>query len=158
MTFRLATREFDAGKSGRNKELMRNIVEEGRPTGLLAFVKKEAVGWIAVAPREDYVKIENSRSLKRIDNKPVWSITCFFIRKEYRRKGFSVALIKGVIVYAVKKKIKILEAYPVIPYADKVSAPFLWTGILSAFLKNGFRIVQQNGRSKAMVRLDLSIG
>ena len=44
--------------------------------------ENEAIGWMALAPREDYIKIENARSLKRIDDKPVWSITCLFIKKK----------------------------------------------------------------------------
>jgi len=64
-------------------------------------------------------------------------------------------MIKGVIDYAKKKKIKTLEAYPAIPYSDKVPAPFLWVGILSAFTKNGFEVIQQNGKSRAMVRLQM---
>jgi len=60
-----------------------------------------------------------------------------------------------VIEHARKKKIKTLEAYPVIPYSDKVSAPFLWAGILSSFLGNDFTIVQMNGRTKAIVRLEI---
>ncbi len=54
-----------------------------------------------------------------------------------------------------KNKIKTLEAYPVIPYSNKVPAAFLWFGVLSAFTNNGFKVVQQNGKSRAMVRLDV---
>jgi GNAT superfamily N-acetyltransferase len=155
MVFRLPAKEFEVNKFAGNKRRLKDIVDAGRPTGLLAIIDKQPVGWIAFAPREDYIKIENSRSLKRIDEKPVWSITCFFIKREFRKQGFSAKLIAGVVGYARKKKIRTLEAYPVIPYADKVSAPFLWTGVLSAFLENDFTIVQMNGKSKAMVRLEV---
>jgi GNAT superfamily N-acetyltransferase len=155
MTFRLATKDYKQNKFEGNKKLMKNIVERGLPTGLIATIENEPVGWIALAPREHYLKIENSRSLKRIDQKPVWSITCFYTEKKCRRKGLSSMMIRGAIDFAKKHKIKVLEAYPAIPYSGKVSAPFLWTGILSAFLGNGFKIVQKYGVSKAMVRLEL---
>jgi len=132
------------------------------PQGLIASMNNEPVGWIAMAPREDYMRLENSRVFKRIDDKPVWSITCFFIRKEFRHKGLSQQLIRGAIDFAKNlpagkagKKIKILEAYPAIPYAEKVPHPFLWVGVLSSFLKNGFKIVRQNSKSRAMVRIEL---
>jgi hypothetical protein len=35
-------------------------------------------------PREDFIKLENSRVHKRIDNNIVWSIPCFFIHKDFR--------------------------------------------------------------------------
>jgi GNAT superfamily N-acetyltransferase len=155
MSFRVPTHEFEAGKGRSNREEMKSIVEQGRPVGLMAFQNQEPRGWIAFAPREDYIKIERSRSLKRIDEKPVWSITCLFIKREYRRKKFSAILIRGVIEYARQNRIETLEAYPVIPYSDAVSAPFLWTGILSVFLDCGFLMLRQYGKTKAMVRLDL---
>ncbi len=155
MTFRLPTKEFRANKFAGNKGLIKRIVDSGMPVGLVGIVNNNPFGWIAFAPREHYIKIENSRSLKRIDQRPVWSITCFFIEKEYRRKGFSAIMIRGAIEFAGKNKISILEAYPAIPYSDKVSPPFLWTGVLSAFLENGFKVVHQYGKSKAMVRLEL---
>jgi len=61
-------------------------------------------------------------------------------------------MIQGVIEYAGKNNIKTLEAYPVIPYAEKVPPPFLWVGVLSAFTRNGFVVVKQNGKSKTIVR------
>ena len=155
MYFRMSSTEFRNGKYEGHKGRMHEIVKAGKPTGLIATLNEEAVGWIAVAPREDYRRIENSRVFRRLDDKAVWSVTCFFIKKEFRNKGLSEQMIKGLIDYAKKKKIKTLEAYPAIPYSDKVPAPFLWVGILSAFTKSGFQIIQQNGKSRAMVRLDV---
>src|SRR5262245_51752684 len=97
MTFRLPTKEFEANKYDGNKMLMKQLVDEGKPIGLIAMQDDQTAGWIAFAPREDYIKIENSKAFERMDKKPVWSITCFFIKKEYRRNGFSKLLIKGVI-------------------------------------------------------------
>jgi GNAT superfamily N-acetyltransferase len=155
MYFRLPYKTFQKNKPDGNKKLMKQLVNKGMPQGLIAFIDKQPAGWIAFAPREDYMKIENSRVFKRIDDKPVWSITCFFVKKEFRHKGLSRHLIKGAVDFARKKKIKILEAYPAIPYAENVPHPFLWVGVLSSFIKNGFKIVQQHNKSRAMVRLVL---
>jgi GNAT superfamily N-acetyltransferase len=155
MVFRLPTKTFQANKPDGNKKLMKQLMNKEKPVGLIATLDHEPVGWIALAPREDYCKLENTRAFKRIDAKPVWSITCFLVKKEFRREGLSQQLIKGAIDFARRKKIKILEAYPAIPYEEKVPPPFLWVGILSSFLKNGFQVVRQNGKSRAMVRLEL---
>jgi len=157
MSPRLSSKEFSENKYDGNKKSMQNLVNANKPTGLMATYKNEPVGWIALAPREDYTRIERSRALKKIDDKPVWSITCFFVKKEFRKMGLSQSLIKGAVAYAKKNKIKTLEAYPFIPYSDKVPAAFLWFGILSAFTNNGFKVVRQNSKSRAMVRLDVSI-
>ena len=155
MFFRLPYKDFQANKPDGNKKLMKQFVNKGMPQGLIASINNDPVGWIAMAPREDYMKIGNSRVFKRIDDKQIWSITCFFIKKEFRHKGLSQQLIKGAVDFAKKKKIKTLEAYPAIPYSEKVPPPFLWVGVLSSFIKNGFKIVQQNSKSRAMVRIDL---
>ena len=153
MYFKLSAKDFPNDKYEGHKGRMYDLVKAAKPTGLIATYNKRAVGWIAFAPRKDYIRIENSRAFKRIDDKPVWSITCFFIKKEFRKMGLSEQMVKGIVDYARKKKIKTLEAYPAIPYSDKVPPPFLWVGILSAFTKNGFEVVQQNGKSRTMVRL-----
>ena len=155
MSFRLPSATFKQNKYDGNKKLFKQLVCAGKPTGLLAIYHNEAIGWVALSPREDLLKIENSRSLKRIDDKPVWSVSCFFVKKEYRHRGLSRLLLQGVVEYARQQNISTLEAYPAIPYASKVPAPFLWTGILSAFTGNGFTIVQKNGNSKAMVRMEV---
>jgi GNAT superfamily N-acetyltransferase len=155
MYFRLPYKIFQENKPDGNKKLIKKLANNDMPLGLIAFMNKKPFGWIALAPREDYIRIESSRVFKRIDDKPVWSITCFFIKKEYRRMGLSHQLIKGAVDFAKKKKIKILEAYPAIPYNEKVPHPFLWVGVLSSFIKNGFKIVKQSSKSRAMVRLEL---
>ena len=155
MFFRLPYKVFQENKPDGNKKMIRQLVNKGKPQGLIASMNDEPIGWIAMAPREDYLKLENARVFKRIDDKPVWSITCFFIKKQFRHRGVSQQLIKGAIDFAKKKKIKTLEAYPAIPYAEKVPHAFLWVGVLSSFLKNGFTIVQQNSKSRAMVRIEL---
>ena len=156
MLFRLPYKEFQANKPDGNKKLMQEIVCKSGHTGLIALYKKDPIGWIAFAPREEYQKIEKSRTLKRIDDKPVWSITCFFIRKEFRRMGVSQMMIKKVIEFARTQHIHTLEAYPAVPYDGKVPPPFLWVGVLSAFLKNGFKIVRQSSKSRAMVRREIN--
>ena len=156
MSFRLSRWEFERQKGAGNKRAMKKLVTSGAPVGLLAFLHREPIGWLALAPREDYPRLENSRVHKRIDDEPVWSIPCFFVAKEYRRQGMSVAMLKGAIAYAKKQKIKILEAYPVIPYSQNMPAPFAWIGFLSSFKKAGFEIVDRTSKSRPMVRYYLS--
>ena len=155
MYFRLPNKVFQDNKPAGNKKMIKQLVKKGMPQGLIASMNKEPVGWIAMAPREDYMRLGNTRIFKPIDDKPVWSITCFFIKREFRHMGLSQQLIKGAIDFAKKKKIKTLEAYPAIPYDKHVPHPFLWVGVLSSFIKNGFSIVRQSSKSRAMVRIDL---
>jgi GNAT superfamily N-acetyltransferase len=156
MYYRLSKADFDKGKAGNvNKNRMKKVVWSGKPTGLLAMYQGEAVAWLALAPREDFVKLKKSRVHKPIDDKPVWSIPCFFVDRKFRRKGLSVALLEGAVAYAKRKKIKILEAYPVIPTQKKWPDSFLWVGLLKSFDRAGFKVVDRTSRSRPMVRFNV---
>ena len=153
MYFRLKKEDFVAGKQNDgNKERMKLLVWDNKPTGVLGFYDGQPVGWCAFAPREDYMKIENSRVHKRIDNMPVWSITCFFIDKEFRRMGISVAMLRGVIDYARTQGIKIIEAYPTIPTKEPLPDSFAWIGLYKSFERAGFEIADRTSKNRPMVR------
>ena len=153
MYYRLRKTDFYEGKSeDGNKNALKEIVWQDKPTGMLGFYEDEAIAWCAFAPREDFMKLENSRAHKRIDDKAVWSIPCFFIRKEFRRNGVSVALLKGVIQYAKENGIKIIEAYPTIPTQAKLPDSFAWIGLYKSFERAGFEIVDRTSKNRPMVR------
>ena len=153
MFYRLKQADFKAGKvNDINKNRMKELVWGEKPVGLIAIYEGQAIAWCAFAPREDYLKLENSRVHKRIDDKPVWSIPCFFIDKKFRRKGVSVALLKGVIEYARKNKIGIVEAYPTIPTQEKLPDAFVWIGLYKSFERAGFEIVDRKSKNRPMVR------
>jgi GNAT superfamily N-acetyltransferase len=153
MYYRLTKSDFNEGKADEgNKRAMKELVWEGKPTGLLGFYEGQAIAWCAFAPREDFMKLEKSRVHKRIDDKPVWSIPCFFIDKNFRRNGISVALLKGAINYAREKCIKIIEAYPAIPTQEKLPDSFAWIGLYKSFERAGFEIADRKSKNRPMVR------
>ncbi|SMO71649.1 GNAT family N-acetyltransferase [Solitalea koreensis] len=152
MSFRLKRADFEEGKGQSNKDAMKELVFDNRMTGLLAFYEGEAIAWLSMSPREEFVKLENSRIHKRIDNTAVWSIPCFFIAKPFRRNGVSMELLKAAIQFAKEKNIKVLEAYPTIPYNPKMPDTFAWIGFLSSFEKAEFQIVDQKSKNRPMVR------
>ena len=153
MYYRLSKTDFVEGKSDDgNKNAMKEIVWHNKPAGILGFYEGLPIAWCAFAPREDFMKLEKSRVHKRIDDKSVWSIPCFFIDKKFRRLGVSVALLKGVISYAGKNGIKIIEAYPTIPTQDKLPDSFAWIGLYKSFERAGFEIVDRTSNNRPMVR------
>lgn len=153
MYYRLSKAEFLEGKAdGGNKEAMQSLVQSNLPTGILAFYEGLPVAWCAFAPREHFLKLEKSRVHKRIDNQPVWSIPCFFVAKNFRRQGISVALLKGVIGYAQAQGIKIIEAYPTIPTTETLPDSFAWIGLYKSFERAGFEIVDRTSKNRPMVR------
>jgi GNAT superfamily N-acetyltransferase len=137
MIWRLTRSEFERQKGEKNKQAMKTIVESGEVPGILALFHGQAIGWCSVAPRERFPALDRSRINKRIDDQPVWSITCFFIEKNHREKGLSIQLIKAAIAYVKKQGGKILEAYPVEPKKERAPAVFFGRVWQRRFKKQG---------------------
>jgi GNAT superfamily N-acetyltransferase len=153
MYYRLSKAEFEEGKvEDENKRRMKEIIWSDKPVGLIGLIDGLPVAWCAFAPREDFIKLEKSRVHKRIDNREVWSIPCFFIDKHYRNSGISVQLLLGAIDYARQIGIKIIEAYPTIPTKDRIPDSFAWIGLYKSFERAGFETVDRTSRNRPMVR------
>ncbi len=152
MAWRLKNKDFQNGKGENNKKAMKKLAKSKESVGIIVYVNNEPAAWCSVAPREQFVKLENSRVWKRIDEEPVWSVSCLFLAKQFRRKGLSTEVIKCAIELCRTKGIKIIEAYPVEPYADSIPAAFAWTGIPSAFVKAGFKEVERRSETKPIMR------
>lgn len=102
--------------------------------------------------KEHFIKLEKSRVHKRIDDRPVWSIPCFFIDKAFRRQDVSIELLKGVIGYAKENNISIIEAYPTTPTTESIADSFAWIGLYKSFERAGFKIVDRTSKNRPMVR------
>lgn len=152
MLWRLKRSEFENGKGQGNRDAMRTIVESGVVPGILAYAKDAPIAWCSVAPREDFPALERSRIMKKIDDTPVWSISCFFIDKGYRKQGVSTWLIRAAIDYVRRRRGKTLEAYPVAPKKKHTTPAFAWTGLASAFQKVGFIECARRSETRPIMR------
>jgi len=152
MWWKLSRKEWTAGKGTKNKNSLKKFVKSGISPGIIAYDGATPVGWCALEPRENYPVLAKSRSLKPIDDQPVWSITCFFVTKDYRRKGLSVKLLDAAAKFAKGQKARILEGYPSVVRKDDVPGPFIWTGTESAFKQAGFVEVARPSASRRIMR------
>jgi len=152
MWWRLTRSEFKENQGERNKDAFKKIIDSGEIPGILAYVKDQPVGWCSIAPRETFPKLERSRILKRVDDKSVWSVACFFISKAFRRKGISVELLKVAVNYAIEQGAKIVEGYPVEPRKNRTPDPFAFTGLASAFRKVGFVEIIRRSETRPIMR------
>ena len=102
----------------------------------------EAVGWISLAPRDEYERLESSKVLARLDDAPVWSIVCFVVGAKSRGQGVATALLRAAIDYARKNGATVLEAYPVSATRGRVRAADAFHGSQSMFEKQGFKVAE----------------
>lgn len=146
-------KEYDVKrKDGRTKSEMKKIVKKNLQPGILAYDNDIPVGWIAIQPRDNYLVLANSRVLKPVDDKKVWSIVCFFTHKDYRRKGLSTELIKNAVLSAKKRGAKIVEGYPIHTKNKNTAPVFIYTGTYSAYVKAGFKEVARRSETRPIMR------
>lgn len=151
MFWKLRGKAFDEAAGEEARQMQKSIVDSGVAPGLLAYSHGDIVGWIAVEPRSAYPRLAHSRVLKPVDDKEVWSITCFFIAKPYRRQGVTVGLLKAAVEHVRQKGGRIVEGYPVDAKKD-MPAPFIFTGTASAFAQAGFTEVARNSPTRPIFR------
>jgi len=136
----------------KNKIAFREIVKGGPPPGLIAFDGDLAVGWCQLTPRNELLWLDRSSRLKRLDDLPVWSLSCFYIRIGYRRKGVSAALIAAALKAAKRAKAPALEAYPL----DATKTPSTSsTGFATTFARAGFKTIACRTPPRPIMRHDL---
>jgi GNAT superfamily N-acetyltransferase len=118
MEFRRDSREFGRNWGEGNRKALRELVGE-RPTGLLAYSDGNAVGWCAVAPKENYTRFQRSWIARPVGGAEppdgTWSVVCFFIHRGYRRRGVAKQLLAGAVKYAAEHGAPAIEGYPVRP-------------------------------------------
>lgn len=155
MWLRLSRAQFAAQKGEGNRRALRRLVRTGRPPGLLAYADGHAVGWCSVAPREEFLRLETSRTLRRVDDRPVWSVVCFFVAKPWRRRGVTVALLQAAVEHARRHGATIVEGYPVAPKTPEMPGVFAWPGLVAAFRRAGFTEVARRSATRPIMRISV---
>jgi len=147
MFWRLPRKQFQQNCTNcgeANRQALRALVQGGLVPGLIGYRSRHPVAWCSVAPREDFPSLERSRILKRVDDRPVWSIVCFYIAKTERKRGCMLKAIQAAVEFARQSGAKLVEAYPTL--VDRHHAPGdLYMGSLETFLKAGFTKVAPRG-------------
>jgi len=158
MYFRLPRSEFDRRVGASNRRALQRLVAGGRKPGLLAYLDGEPAGWVALAPRTDYPLLARSRILAPVDERPAWSVVCFFVARAARGHDVTVALLRQAAVFARKQGAPCLEGYPVDTSRGRIPDTFAYHGVASAFERAGFREVMRRSPTRPIMRLELERG
>jgi len=153
MLWRLTRKKFESQKGRGNRRAMKAIIDAGKMPGILAISRGKPIAWCSVAPRENFPALGRSRILKPVDGQPVWSISCLFVDKAYRRKGLSTQMIRAAVDFVKKQGGPVVEAYPVEPRKDKMPDVFAWTGLASSFAQAGFVECARRSETRPIMRL-----
>jgi GNAT superfamily N-acetyltransferase len=155
MFWKMESAEYNLLRGDGTHAMIKARVDAGEIPGLLAYDGEIPVGWVAVEPRVDYPRLAHSRVLKPFDEAEVWSVTCFFTARAYRRKGVTVALLRAAVEFVAAKGGKVVEGYPVEPKGENAPAPFVFTGLPAAFQKVGFTEVARHSPTRPIFRYSI---
>jgi GNAT superfamily N-acetyltransferase len=132
------------------KRAMGTVVRAGREPGLLAYDDGSPVGWISIAPREEFDAILRSPQYRpRDDEEGVWSIVCLTIDRPARERGVARVLVDAAVEHAFGRGAFAVEAYP------HVSDPKDYMGSVPLYEGAGFTRVR-DANKRAIYRRDAS--
>ncbi len=129
---------------------MRSRVADGGPVGILGYLEGEPVAWCSIAPRPTYRRLGGPDDFADAPDK-VWSLVCFFVKRQLRGRGATEQLLMAAIEEARRSGAKIVEAYPV----DPQSPSYRFMGFVDTFRKAGFKEVGTAGLRRHVLRLAL---
>lgn len=159
--YRLSSSDFNKLKGKQRPEFVRNLCAQDYAPGMLAYLDGVPVGWCAIGPRAEMERLERSRTIPKVDQRPVWSLVCFVVRPGYRRRGVARALLEAAIGYARSRAVVALESYAVETSGARIRGTSAYVGTTKLFEEAGFtRILETQGRSgglpRWLMRLELS--
>lgn len=154
MFFRQTSAEYADRAGEANRTQMQKLVQRNRMPGLLAYADGEPVGWVSVAPREQFGRVERSPLFKRETPEPgVWSIVCFFVHRSHRGRGVASELVKAAVKHAVRKGARVVEGYPFDPaHKSRWNSAEAYIGTVDMFRACGFEEVRRAKPARPLMR------
>ncbi len=132
------------------KRAMGKLVRDGGEPGLLAYDGKEPVGWVSLAPREEFTALVRSpqyRPREAGGGDAVWSLVCFTVDRHAQRQGVARALLAAAVEHAFARGASSLEAYP------HKNEHTNYMGHVGLFRAAGFSPVRETSK-RAIMRLE----
>ncbi|MGL4574852.1 MAG: GNAT family N-acetyltransferase [Burkholderiaceae bacterium] len=148
MAWRATAEEKKGASNAARKQAMKSRVQASVPVGVLGYLDQQPVAWCSVAPSTTYQRLRKDE----MPSEDVWSIVCFFVRREYRGRGLTKTILEAAVQHAKKHGAKVVEGYPV----DRDSPSYRFMGFVPMFEDAGFQEVARAGTRRHVVRRDLA--
>ncbi|MGH9246218.1 MAG: GNAT family N-acetyltransferase [Acidimicrobiales bacterium] len=151
MYWRVTSADFAAEAGAGLRQRLRRLVVDGREPGLLAYEDGEPVGWVAVAPRPEFGRMQRSPTVNPVDDTPTWMVNCFYIDRRHRRAGVARQLLDAAVAFARARGAEAVEGVPVDTRGTRRESAGLYTGTLAMFEEAGFVEIARR-RQRPIVR------
>jgi GNAT superfamily N-acetyltransferase len=157
--------QFYAQAGEANRAALHALVQGWAVPGLLGYFDGRPVGWVCVRPRDQFTRVDATPFLAPPGPDPrVWAITCFYIAADARGHGLMERLIAAAVEHAAARGAAAIEAYPIDPDCapqERFEGGLYHTvhahvGILSAFARQGFEVIERRLAYRPIVRRALA--
>ena len=136
-----------------NRAYKERLVHEGKAHAALVFDGDMAIAWCEYGSPDELPNIYHLKEYNAVlDGTPDYRITCFFVHRNYRRKGVAAAALRGALDLIAKAGDGVVEGYPQDTLGKKISASFLYNGTRSLFEQAGFSYERSKGKSHCVMR------
>jgi GNAT superfamily N-acetyltransferase len=132
------------------KAAMHGLVEADVPVGIVGYREGKPVAWCSIAPCTTYRPLGGASDPGEADD-AVWSVVCFFVKRELRGRRFTARLLAAAADYARSQRATAIEGYPVDPDSPSYRA----MGFVSTFEAAGFAEAGMAGTRRHVMRKTL---
>jgi GNAT superfamily N-acetyltransferase len=140
-----------------NRAYKERLVREGKAHAALVFDGDLAVAWCEYGSPDELPNIYHLKEYNAgLDKTPDYRLTCFFVDRDYRRKGVAAVALRGAMDLIAKAGGGVVEAYPQNTLGKRTSGSFLYNGTRSLFEKAGFRYERSKGKNHCVMRRTVS--
>jgi GNAT superfamily N-acetyltransferase len=105
--------------------------------------------------RAAFPRLATSRTLKPFDDEDVWSVSCFFIDKTFRRQRLSLNLLNAAVDWAQSQAATVVEGYPIDTPKENYPPVYARTDFVETFRKAGFVEVARRSDTRPIMRKTL---
>ena len=133
------------------------LVRDGRAHAALVFDGDVAVAWCEYGSPEELPGIYHLKEyMAGLDREPDFRVTCFFVDRDYRRKGVAAVALAGALDLIAEAGGGVVEAYPHDTQGKKTSGSFLYNGTRSLFEQAGFTYERPKGLKNCVMSRTVS--
>ncbi len=157
----LRGKDWNALSRDERREAFKAKATDGPAPGLLVYRDGQAVGWVALGPRENYVRFQLSKVTRPLESddreliRSTFAITCFYVRSGYRKSGLMSELLAAGVDHAVERGAKVVDACPI-----DTDRPSQWgegfVGFTPVFRHGGFEEIARRSPRRPLMRRYLS--
>lgn len=136
-----------------NRVLKKRLVETGQAHAALVMIDDEAIAWAEFGTPDELPSIHHRKQyLAEADLIPDYRVTCIFVDKRYRRKGFAKMALAGALDQIAAQGGGVVEGYPHEIGEKRMSNSFVYNGTRTMYEEAGFEFVRAKGMKNTVMR------